>query len=108
MKRVLINLIDNSLEAMAGSPHAKDLIIRTARDPSQGSVRMEISDTGRGFPEEYRDSVFLPYFSIRKGGTGLGLAIVRQIVIDHHGQVRAEPNSPRGTKIIIDLPLTSA
>jgi nitrogen fixation/metabolism regulation signal transduction histidine kinase len=108
MKRVVINLIDNSLEAMAGGSHAKDITIRTARDPSQGSVRMEICDTGRGFPEEYRDSVFLPYFSIRKGGTGLGLAIVRQIVIDHHGQVRAEPNTPRGTKIIIDLPLVSS
>jgi nitrogen fixation/metabolism regulation signal transduction histidine kinase len=108
MKRVLINLVDNSLEAMVDSLHSKDLTIRTARDPSQGSVRMEISDTGRGFPEEYRDSVFLPYFSIRKGGTGLGLAIVRQIVIDHHGQVRAEPNIPRGTKIIIDLPLASS
>jgi len=41
-------------------------------------------------------------------GTGLGLAIVRQVVSDHHGQVRAEPNLPLGTKIVIDLPLASS
>ncbi len=71
-------------------------------------MRIEISDTGRGFPKEYQDSLFLPYFSTRRGGTGLGLAIVRQVVSDHHGQVRAEPNGSLGTKIVIDLPLASS
>jgi two-component system, NtrC family, nitrogen regulation sensor histidine kinase NtrY len=108
MKRVFINLIDNALEAMSGSnARAKVLKIRTSRNPQQRSVRIEISDTGRGFPKEYQDSLFLPYFSTRRGGTGLGLAIVRQVVSDHHGQVRAEPNSPLGTIIVIDLPLAS-
>jgi two-component system, NtrC family, nitrogen regulation sensor histidine kinase NtrY len=105
MKRVFINLFDNALEAMAQNDHKKILNLRTSRDRVQGFVRIEIGDSGAGFPREYRDSVFLPYFSIRKGGTGLGLAIVRQIVSDHHGNVRAEANIPVGTKIIIDLPL---
>jgi len=52
--------------------------------------------------------MFLPYFSTRNGGTGLGLAIVRQIISEHSGQVSAEPNSPIGARIIIDLPLTAA
>jgi signal transduction histidine kinase len=106
MKRVFINLFDNALEAMADNPHEKVLRIQTSCKGQR--VRIEISDTGRGFPEEYRDSLFLPYFSTRKGGTGLGLAIVRQIVTDHHGLVRAEPNKPFGTRIIIDLPLAPA
>ena len=72
---------------------------------AKGVVSVEIGDSGQGFPEEYQDSLFLPYFSTRKGGTGLGLAIVRQIVSDHHGSIRAEPNIPVGTRIIIDLPL---
>jgi two-component system, NtrC family, nitrogen regulation sensor histidine kinase NtrY len=105
MKRVFINLFDNALEAMAENPNKKVLHLRTRCNQQQGSVSIEIGDTGRGFPEEYQDSVFLPYFSTRKGGTGLGLAIVRQIISDHHGNVRAEPNTPVGTKIIIDLPL---
>ncbi len=106
MKRVLINLFDNAFEAMANNAHEKILHLRTCRNLPQGSVSIEIGDTGGGFPEEYQDSLFLPYFSTRREGTGLGLAIVRQIVMDHHGSVRAEPNLPLGTRIIIDLPLT--
>jgi two-component system, NtrC family, nitrogen regulation sensor histidine kinase NtrY len=105
MKRVFINLFDNALEAMAQNPGNRVLYLCTRCNAVRDSVRIEIGDTGRGFPEEYQDSLFLPYFSTRKGGTGLGLAIVRQIVSDHHGSVRAEPNQPMGTKIVIDLPL---
>jgi two-component system nitrogen regulation sensor histidine kinase NtrY len=107
MKRVFINLFDNALEAMAANTGGKILRLRTRLDASLHSVSIEISDSGRGFPEEYQDSLFLPYFSARKGGTGLGLAIVRQIVSDHNGNVRAEQNQPEGTKIIIDLPLAA-
>jgi PAS domain S-box-containing protein len=108
MKRVFINIFDNALEAMSSNSTAKVLRIRTCRNTLQRSVRIEISDTGCGFPEECQDSLFLPYFSTRRGGTGLGLAIVRQVVSDHSGQVRAEPNAPLGARIVIDLPLASA
>jgi two-component system, NtrC family, nitrogen regulation sensor histidine kinase NtrY len=108
MKRVFINIFDNALEAMAGSKHPKVLEIRTSCRPQQRTVRVEIGDTGRGFPKEYQDSLFLPYFSTRKGGTGLGLAIVRQIITDHYGHVHVEPRLPLGTRIIIDLPLAPA
>jgi two-component system nitrogen regulation sensor histidine kinase NtrY len=108
MKRVFINLFDNALEAMVGTPQQKVLQIRTSCNSKNRSIRIEISDSGRGFPKEYQDSLFLPYFSTRKGGTGLGLAIVRQIITDHHGYVQAEPNSPVGTRIVIDLPLAAA
>jgi nitrogen fixation/metabolism regulation signal transduction histidine kinase len=108
MKRVFINIFDNALEAMAGIPHRKMLHLKSQCNIPQGSARIEISDTGKGLPKEYQDSVFLPYFSTRKGGTGLGLAIVRQIISDHYGNVRAEANVPLGTKIIIDLPLVQA
>jgi two-component system nitrogen regulation sensor histidine kinase NtrY len=108
MKRVFINLFDNALEAMSDDLCPKVLKIRTSRNARQRSVRIEISDTGRGFPKEYQDSLFLPYFSTRRGGTGLGLAIVRQVVTDHQGQVRAEANVPLGTRIVIDLPLASS
>jgi two-component system nitrogen regulation sensor histidine kinase NtrY len=107
MKRVFINLFDNAFEAMAENSHSKVLQISTSCLSAQRSVRVEIADTGRGFPKEYQDSLFLPYFSTRKGGTGLGLAIVRQIITDHHGKVQAQPNVPVGTRVVIDLPATS-
>jgi two-component system nitrogen regulation sensor histidine kinase NtrY len=105
MKRVFINLFDNALEAMAENQDRKILQIKTSLHELEETISIEIGDTGRGFPEEYQGSLFLPYFSTRKGGTGLGLAIVRQIVTDHHGKVRAEQNAPGGARIIIDLPL---
>jgi two-component system, NtrC family, nitrogen regulation sensor histidine kinase NtrY len=107
LKRVFINLFDNALEAMADNSGPRVLEVATHKNEALQSVRVRISDTGRGFPREYQDSLFLPYFSTRKGGTGLGLAIVRQVITDHHGYVRAEPNSPLGTSIIIDLPLAA-
>lgn len=105
MKRVFINLFDNALEAMADNDGNKRLLLCTRFDKNTDSVSIEVSDTGRGFPKEYQGSLFLPYFSARKGGTGLGLAIVRQIISDHGGSIRAERNKPRGTRIIIELPL---
>lgn len=108
MKRVFINLFDNALEAMAESRGGKVLQLRTALSPGRGAVRIEIGDSGRGFTDEHQDNIFLPYFSKRKGGTGLGLAIVRQIISEHHGIVRAEPNAPAGARIVIELPLVQA
>ncbi len=108
MKRVFINLLDNALEAMARNPDDKVLCLRPARDEARRTVHVEIADNGRGFPEEYRNNLFLPYFSTRRGGTGLGLAIVRQIVADHSGNVRVEPNVPAGSRIILDLPCPAA
>ena len=108
MKRVFINIFDNALEAMADCSNPKVLRISTFCNTPPRWVRVEISDTGRGFPREYQDSLFLPYFSTRNGGTGLGLAIVRQIISDHNGHVHAESNSPLGTRIIIDLPIPPA
>ena len=102
MKRVFINLFDNAIEsmsAMAQSTGQKTLQIHTFLDKIQGTARIEVSDNGCGFPTQYRDSMFLPYFSTRKGGTGLGLAIVRQIIADHHGSIRAEVNTPVGARI---------
>ena len=105
MKRVFINLFDNAIEAMSQNKDGRTLDIHTFLDRIQGTARIEISDNGRGFYEENHDSIFLPYFSTRKGGTGLGLAIVRQIITDHSGSIYAEANIPAGTRIVIDLPL---
>ncbi|MDI9613776.1 MAG: ATP-binding protein [Acidobacteriota bacterium] len=97
---------DQKPSGTAGSTGGEKILqVRTSWDRVRQRARVEIGDSGGGFPKEYRDSVFLPYFSIRKGGTGLGLAIVRQIVSDHGGEVRAEANRPFGTRIVIDLPL---
>ncbi len=68
-------------------------------------VRLTIEDTGRGILPEDRERLFTPYFSTRKEGTGLGLSIASRIVADHGGYIGAEPNTPHGTRFIIELPV---
>ena len=105
MKRVFINLFDNALEAMAKNPDNKVLHLQTSFDSRQKTVRIEISDTGAGFPEEYQDSMFLPLFLYPQGRHR---ARPGNRASDRFGpprKLRAEPNAPVGSKIIIDLPL---
>jgi two-component system nitrogen regulation sensor histidine kinase NtrY len=101
IRRVLINLLENAVEAM--SDHGR-IWIRTHYNDDLQMVTLEIGDEGEGIQPEDREKLFLPYFSRRKSGTGLGLAIVDRIVKDHGGYIRVKANTPRGTKFVIELP----
>jgi two-component system nitrogen regulation sensor histidine kinase NtrY len=101
LKRVLINLVDNAIEAM----HRRGTIaIETARDQPNGFIRIVVADDGPGIPEGEREKLFLPYYSTKGRGSGLGLAIVRRIVAEHGGSVDVTDNVPRGTRFTIELP----
>jgi nitrogen fixation/metabolism regulation signal transduction histidine kinase len=104
MKRVLVNLLDNALEALAEEP-VRELKIRCELARHDTMARLTIEDTGRGIAPEDRDRLFIPYFSTRGNGTGLGLAISSRIVSDHGGYIAAEPNSPKGTRFVVELPV---
>jgi two-component system nitrogen regulation sensor histidine kinase NtrY len=101
MKRVMINLIDNALEAMG---RQGTIVIETARDVQHSLVRIVVADTGPGIPAAERDKLFLPYYSTKGRGSGLGLAIVRRIVAEHGGSIDVTDNIPTGTRFIIELP----
>jgi two-component system nitrogen regulation sensor histidine kinase NtrY len=105
MKRALVNLLDNAVEAMGGRG---TVTIEARRDPATGGLRLEVADDGPGIRPEDRDRLFLPYFSTKKRGTGLGLALVHRIVSDHMGRIRVEDNTPRGARFVIDLPAPAA
>jgi len=100
LKRALINLLDNAIEATE-APGEVRVVVET-RD---GHVELHVSDTGEGIPAEAKDKLFLPYFSTKGRGTGLGLAIVHRIVSDHRGRIRVEDNRPRGTVFTVELPM---
>ena len=105
LKRVLINLIDNAIEAMDRRGHHRHRDrARPARTASSGSSS---PTTGPGIPEGEREKLFLPYYSTKGRGSGLGLAIVRRIVAEHGGSVDVADNVPRGTRFTIELPLLS-
>jgi two-component system nitrogen regulation sensor histidine kinase NtrY len=100
LKRALINLIDNAIQAKTGK-----IWLNTSYDPLLEILKIEISDEGVGIKKEEKDKLFVPYFSTKKDGTGLGLAIVNTIISKHRGYIRVGDNEPRGTRFIIELPV---
>jgi two-component system nitrogen regulation sensor histidine kinase NtrY len=102
-KRVMVNLIDNALEAMDLSP-VKELSILSCFYPQKETVQVIVKDTGQGIAAVDKEKLFLPYFSTRKSGTGLGLAIVNRIVADHKGFIHVEDNLPTGASFVIEIP----
>jgi len=107
LRRVVVNLIDNALEAMSDAVTGERRItVATGHDPSRGMLLVEIADTGHGIERPDFSRLFQPYFSTRGRGTGLGLAIVQRIVNEHGGRIRAEPNRPRGAKFLVEIPVT--
>ncbi len=102
MKRVFVNLIDNAIQAIG---KRGKIFVRSSFLSDRNAVRVEVADDGPGIPIEDRKKLFLPYFSTRKEGTGLGLAIVHRIIMDHNGTIRAEENHPRGTRLVMILPV---
>jgi two-component system nitrogen regulation sensor histidine kinase NtrY len=101
MKRVLINLVDNAIEATS---KRGTVTITTEFDRAGGRVRLGIADDGPGIPAEDRDKLFVPNFSTKRRGSGLGLAIVHRIVQEHQGQIRVEDNLPHGARFVVELP----
>lgn len=104
MKRVLVNLIDNSVSAVSKEPHAK-VEVTTRYDRDIKTMRLIVCDNGEGISATERSRIFEPYYSTKEGGTGLGLAIVKRIIEDHSGFIRATANEPKGVKMVIELPV---
>ncbi len=99
LKSVLINLLDNALQAV--EPPGKIIVSSHRVDHA---VHLRVADTGQGVHDESKDKLFLPYFSTKGRGTGLGLAIVHRIVTDHNAIIRVEDNRPKGTVFVLEMP----
>ncbi len=113
LQQVLLNLILNACDAMAGNPPAQRRLSITSAH-RDGMVRISVSDNGRGLPAE-SERIFQPFYTTKKDGMGLGLAICRSIVMVHRGRLWAEANSVannslastpagRGTTLQLELP----
>jgi two-component system nitrogen regulation sensor histidine kinase NtrY len=101
IRRVIINLVDNAIEAM---DRRGVIDVETRHDANNNLVRVVVADNGPGIPPAEREKLFLPYYSTKQRGSGLGLAIVRRIVAEHGGSIDVTDNLPRGTRFAIELP----
>lgn len=104
--RLLFNLTENVIRY-----NRPDGIVRITVTEEEKRLIIRVSDTGCGVPEQYRESIFQPFFRVDKsrsrenGGVGLGLSLVWEIVTLHGGEVRVEESSEKGTTIAVKLPL---
>jgi two-component system nitrogen regulation sensor histidine kinase NtrY len=105
IKRAVLNLVDNAVEAVGGSG---DVMVDTEYLTEAAHVRVTVSDTGPGVAAEDKDKLFTPYFSTKVTGMGLGLPIVSEIVGEHGGTIRVEDNAPSGSRFIIEIPVARA
>ncbi len=102
IKQAMINLVDNAISAMKERGHIR---IATRFDDTGSQVVIEVADNGPGISPEDKARLFEPNFSTKTSGMGLGLTIVHSIIMDHHGRIRVEDNSPSGAVFIIELPV---
>jgi len=105
MGRVFVNLIKNSLASFENETIEKKIIFLVKNIKNLQIIHVEIIDNGCGIPEDDKKKVFDPYFSTKKKGSGLGLAIANQIVSEHSGYMRIADHLPKGTKVIIEIPI---
>ena len=104
--RLLFNLTENAIRY-----NRPDGIVRITVTEEEKRLIIRVSDTGCGVPEQYRESIFQPFFRVDKsrsrenGGVGLGLSLVWEIVTLHGGEVCVEESSEKGTTIAVRLPL---
>ena len=107
LEQVLINLVQNAAESMAGGGtitlRARGGAARLDGTPGP-TVRLEVCDTGAGIPPDVRPRIFDPFFTTKDGGTGLGLAIAARIVEKHGGSLECLSEVNRGTTFVILLP----
>jgi len=95
LQQVLVNLISNAIDSMAGVDGSRVLTVRSGRR-DDGDVGASIADTGIGISPEDMERIFNPLFTTKLDGMGMGLSICRSIIESHDGRLWAAPNAPRG------------
>jgi len=100
LKQVFLNIINNAVYAMQ-EEGALGITTRSA----EGNVYIDISDTGKGIPQEVMSRLFEPFFTTKKEkGTGLGLSISYKIVQGHNGKIEVESEEGKGSRFTVVLP----
>ncbi len=107
ISQVFSNLILNAIQAM---PSGGELKVSTSAgkrvEEILQTVKIQISDTGHGIPEDTVKKLFDPFFTTKYGGTGLGLTISHSIVDGHKGYIDVESKVGKGTTFTVTLPVS--
>jgi len=105
LRRVLVNLLRNSMDAFAEVPHDAPCIVIMAGENLAGTeVWLRFRDNGPGLPDEIRERVFDPFYTTKEDGTGLGLALSKKVVESHGGSMEIQAETATGTEFLITFP----
>ncbi len=108
IEQVILNLLKNAAQAMAGQTDNPPPAIALRTRLEQDAIRIDVEDNGQGIPETVRKRVFEPFFTTKPvgEGTGLGLAVSYFIIVTNHGgRFDVQPAPERGTRFTLFLPL---
>jgi signal transduction histidine kinase len=109
LKQVLINLLQNAVQAMEGQ--TGEVVVKTVAPerfqdfrPAAEWVELRITDNGPGIPPDQQQNIFIPFFTTKQKGTGLGLAISQRLIKSHGGSISVQSKVGEGSTFIIRLP----
>jgi signal transduction histidine kinase len=102
-RRALLNLVQNAVDAM---PQGGTLTIAGQREGA--AVKLSVSDTGRGIPQDELRLLFTPFHTTKPQGTGLGLYVVQEIIAAHGGDIEVSSEPGQGATFTITLPLATS
>jgi PAS domain S-box-containing protein len=110
MRRVVVNIIDNAVQAIQSKREAietplSDCIIQVQTRADNQHVDISIADNGSGIPAEVSEKIFEPLFSTKSFGVGLGMSIVKEIIERHAGSITIDSAEMQGTRVNIRLPV---
>ncbi|MFT9372888.1 ATP-binding protein [Liquorilactobacillus hordei] len=103
--KIIGNLVDNSFDATENIAGNKKIIISLNYDEESQIIIIEVEDSGKGIPENYKKKILQEKFSTKGFNRGFGLNLVKQIVDYHSGFIEISNNNPKGTIVYIELPL---
>ncbi len=98
LERAMVNLVTNAIEA---SDRNQSVSIVLAADKKV--ITIKIRDRGPGMDRETLESVFIPFYTKKRGGTGLGMPIAKKIIEAHRGNIRIDSKAGQGTEVTIEL-----
>jgi len=99
IEQVLINLLKNAAEALAGRKDGQ-VILRGARD-DHGKVLIQVIDNGPGIDAAHLDDIFLPFFTTKRSGSGVGLSVSRQIMALNKGMLTVKTAPGTGSEFTL-------
>ena len=105
IQQVLLNLIVNAIDAMAGVHDRQLTLTVSSHNPEPGIIRLDVTDTGIGLSGEVQERLFDSFYTTKEQGMGMGLSISQSIIERHAGRLQAAPGECHGSRFWFTLPV---